>query len=139
MLAGLRKVLGDHVFQKGSNITEQRARFDFSHDQKLTDEEKQAVEEYVNQAIAASASVKIEEMAKSKAQELNVVGSFWEKYPELVKVYVIEDSEGRLWSKELCGGPHVESTADLLEFGQFKIKKEQSSSSGVRRIKAVLA
>ena len=139
MLAGLRKVLGDHVFQKGSNITDQRARFDFSHDEKMTDEEKQAVEEYVNQAIEANASVRIEEMAKVEAQELGVVGSFWEKYPDLVKVYVIEDDQGNLWSKELCGGPHTESTADLSQFGKFKIKKEQSSSSGVRRIKAVLA
>ncbi len=136
MLAGLREVLGDHVFQKGSNITGDRARFDFSHDEKLTPEQKEAVVKYVNNAIASNATVKCEEMNKEAAKESGVLGSFWEKYPDIVKVFTITDSTGKVLSKELCGGPHVESLGNL---GTFKIKKEQSSGRGVRRIKAVLS
>jgi len=139
MLAGLREVLGEHVFQKGSNITDQRARFDFSHGAKVTKEEVQKVEEFVNQAIKACAAISVQQMPKQQAKDENVIGSFWEKYPEVVKVYIMQDESGKLWSKELCGGPHVENTKDLGKFGVFKIKKEQSSSAGVRRIKAVLA
>lgn len=135
MLAGLREVLGDHVHQMGSNITGERARFDFSHEGSMTPEEKAAVETYVNDAIAANAKQVLEEMDKDEAQAQGVEGSFWEKYPDVVKVYGFKDDTGKIWTRELCGGPHVESTGDM---GTFKIKKEQSSSRGVRRIKAIL-
>lgn len=136
MLAGLREVLGDHVHQKGSNITEKRLRFDFNHDEKLTDEQKQAVEEYVNAGITANAKQILTKMEKEKAKAEGVEGSFWEKYPDVVKVYCFEDNTGKVWTKELCGGPHADSTGNL---GIFKIKKEQSSGRGIRRIKAVLS
>ena len=139
MLAGLRQVLGEHVHQKGSNITAERARFDFSHDEKMTDEQKQAVEKYVNDAIAANAEMIVCEMPKEQAKKEGVEGSFWEKYPDTVKVFMFKDSSGRVWSRELCGGPHMSSTGHLRIFGAFKIMKEESSSLGVRRIKAVLS
>jgi len=138
MLAGLQEVLGDHVHQKGSNITADRARFDFSHGEKMTDDEKKAVEDYVNAGIQAGAVVETLTMAKEDAKASGVEGSFWEKYPDQVKVYEMTDANGKVWSKELCGGPHVENTKDISDFGAFKIKKEGSSSAGVRRIKAVL-
>lgn len=138
MLAGLQKVLGGHVHQKGSNITGERARFDFSHGDKMTDEEKKAVEDYVNAAIDANAQMRVVEMPKQQAMDEGVEGSFWEKYPDVVKVYVFEDASGTVWSKELCGGPHVDNTAMIGSFGRFKIGKEESSSSGVRRIKATI-
>lgn len=138
MLAGLRNVLGTHVHQKGSNITTERIRFDFSHDAKMTPEEKEAVETYVNEAIAAGAPMVIREMPKDEAQAQGIEGSFWEKYPDIVKVYLFQDGTGKVWSEELCGGPHVENTNVLRKFGVFKIKKEESSAAGVRRIKAVL-
>ena len=136
MLAGLREVLGSHVHQKGSNITADRIRFDFSHDIKMTDEEKRAVEEYVNRGVEAKALVTVSEMAKDEAYSQGVEGSFWEKYPDIVKVYSMEDPSGKIWSKELCGGPHVENCSILSNYGQFKIGKEQSSSAGTRRVKA---
>lgn len=136
MLAGLRKVLGDHVHQKGSNITAERLRFDFNHDAKLTDEEKQAVEAYVNEAIASGLSVTVSEIAKVEAEaDRSIEGSFWEKYPDVVKVYNMVGENGVTYSRELCGGPHVENSKNM---GIFKIRKEQASSAGVRRIKAVL-
>lgn len=138
MLAGLQEVLGGHVHQKGSNITAERARFDFSHEEKMTDEQKKAVEDYVNAGIQAGAVVETLTMAKDDAKANGVEGSFWEKYPDTVKVYEMKDPDGKIWSKELCGGPHVENTQDISTFGAFKIKKESSSSAGVRRIKAVL-
>ena len=136
MLAGLREILGSHVHQKGSNITAERIRFDFSHDSKMTDEEKCAVEDYVNEGIKSKALVTVFEMAKDEAYAEGVEGSFWEKYPETVKVYAMEDPTGKVWSKELCGGPHVENCFILSNYGQFKIGKEQSSSAGTRRVKA---
>jgi alanyl-tRNA synthetase len=136
MLAGLRKVLGDDVHQKGSNITGSRLRFDFNHDGKLTDEVKLAVEKYVNDAIAADAQQILEEMDKEDAKAQGVVGSFWEKYPDRVKVFTFKDETGKIWTQELCGGPHAERTGNL---GSFKIKKEQSCGRGVRRIKAILS
>lgn len=138
MLAGLQQVLGTHVHQKGSNITGERARFDFSHGEKMTPKEKQAVEDFVNKAIEANAEMRVVEMPKQQAMDEGVEGSFWEKYPDIVKVYIFEDANGTVWSKELCGGPHVENTGKIGKFGRFKIKKEESSSAGVRRIKAVL-
>ena len=138
MLAGLQEVLGGHVHQKGSNITPDRARFDFSHDAKMTDDEKKAVEDFVNAAIDADAAMTIEVMPKQQAMDEGVEGSFWDKYPDTVNVYLFKDGTGKIWSRELCGGPHVETTSVIGGFGRFKIKKEQSSSAGVRRIKAVL-
>lgn len=134
LLAGLRKVLGNHVFQKGSNITAERLRFDFSHEEKMTPEQLQEVEDFVNHAISTGFEVTIEEMPKQEAMDRGVVGSFWEKYPEVVKVYTMK-TPTETFSIELCGGPHVANSKDM---GQFKIKKEEASSRGVRRIKAVL-
>ncbi len=134
LLAWLRKVLGDHVFQKGSNITAERLRFDFSHGEKVTREQLDEVEVFVNHAIQSGMKVWVEEMPKQSAIDAGVVGSFWEKYPDVVKVYTMK-SDDEIFSTELCGGPHVETSKDM---GAFKIKKEQASSRGVRRIKAVL-
>jgi alanyl-tRNA synthetase len=131
VLAGLRKVLGDHVHQKGSNINGERLRFDFSHDEKMTDGEKQVVEDFVNEAIEAKVPVVMEEMSLEEAKGVAAEGAFENKYGDVVKVYGIKG-----YSKEICGGPHVENTGDIK--GEFKIQKEQSSSAGVRRIKGVL-
>lgn len=135
LLAGLRQVLGDHVLQKGSNITAERLRFDFTHDEKLTPEQLSEVEKFVNDAISSKAVVSFSELPKIAAKESGVSGNFWDKYPDMVKVYTIQDAEGKVWSREVCGGPHVENTECL---GKFRIVKEQSSSAGVRRIKAVI-
>jgi len=134
LLAGLRKVLGNHVFQKGSNITAERLRFDFSQEDKMTAEQLQEVEDFVNAAIATGFDVTISEMPKQEALDMWVVGSFWEKYPDVVKVYTMK-TQTEMFSIELCGGPHVANSKDM---GRFKIKKEEASSRGVRRIKAVL-
>ncbi|MBP9812149.1 alanine--tRNA ligase [Candidatus Gracilibacteria bacterium] len=135
MLAGLRKVLGAHVHQAGSNITAERLRFDFSHPEKMTPEQITAVEAYVNTAITSGITVTVSNMDKNEAKESGVEGSFWEKYPDIVKVYSMVGADGVAYSRELCGGPHVENSKDM---GTFKIIKEESSSAGVRRIKAVL-
>ena len=136
MLAGLRKFLGDHVHQAGSNITVERTRFDFTHPEKVSREILDKVESYVNEAIAKGCGVRIEKMNKEDARSAGVEGSFWEKYPETVNVYIVADAEGNVYSRELCGGPHVESTGNIQ--GKFRIIKEESSSAGVRRVKAVL-
>ncbi len=138
MLAGLRKFLGNDVHQKGSNITEERTRFDFTYPEKVSRVILDKVEEFVNNAITSDAQVSIEKMNKDIAQKSDVTGSFWEKYPDEVDVYAIIDSTGNIYSRELCGGPHVKKMTDISEFGTFSIKKEESSSAGVRRIKAVL-
>ncbi len=135
MLAGLRKVLGNHVTQAGSNITEERLRFDFTHPEKMGPEQIRAVEDYVNEAIQSQLQVTIAEEVKNEARERGVSGAFWEKYPDVVKVYKMVGENGVVYSEELCGGPHVENS---LKMGIFKISKEESSSSGVRRIKATL-
>lgn len=134
LLAGLRKVLWDHVFQKGSNITAERLRFDFSHDIKVTREQLDEVEAFVNNAITSWMLVWMEEVPKQEAIDRGVVGSFWEKYPDIVKVYTMK-SDSEVFSVELCGWPHVLKSEWM---GRFKIKKEEASSRGVRRIKAVL-
>ncbi|MFH1662085.1 MAG: alanine--tRNA ligase [Candidatus Falkowbacteria bacterium] len=134
LLASLRKILGDHVFQKGSNITAERLRFDFSYGEKITDEQKQEVEDLVNNAIKNNLPVICEEMDLEEAKKKGAMGVFESKYGEKVKVYTIGEGQN-IFSKEICGGPHVDKTGEL---GEFKIKKEQSSSAGVRRIKAVL-
>ena len=139
VLAALRHVLGDHVSQKGSNITAERLRFDFSHPQKMTSEEIKKVEDLVNEKIAADLPVKIEEMSLEEAKAQGATGVFESKYGEQVKVYTVTDpetsSELAPFSREICGGPHVERTGIL---GRFKIVKEESSSAGIRRIKAIL-
>lgn len=136
MNAALRKVLGDHVWQKGSNITTERTRFDFTHGEKMTDEELAEVEKLVNEWIQANYEVKCEEMPREEAEELGAIGVFEGTYPDKVTIYTVWDPEsGEVVSREFCGGPHVERTGKL---GTFKIIKEQSSSAGVRRIKAHL-
>ncbi len=126
----LKRVLGDHVEQKGSNITEKRLRFDFSHPGKMTEEEVKAVENMVNLEIAKHHKVTMKTMTVEEAKKLGARALFSSRYGEQVKVYFIGD-----YSIEVCGGPHVENTSTL---GHFKIQKEQSSSRGVRRIRAVL-
>lgn len=130
IMAGLRKMFGPQVMQKGSNITPERLRIDFNLDHKMTPEELAGIEKFVNDAIAQKVPVVCEEMSVSQAKESGAVGVFESKYGEVVKVYSIGDI-----SKEICGGPHAKNTEDLHH---FKIVKEESSSSGVRRIKAVL-
>ena len=132
--AALKVILGKDVHQKGSNITPERMRFDFSCDHKLTDDEKKKVEDLVNEWIAQGLDVKCEEMKKDDAIKSGAECMFIEKYPDIVTVYSIGNDKETV-SKELCGGPHVKNTSEL---GHFKIKKEESSSAGVRRIKAIL-
>ena len=126
----LQIVLGEHATQKGSNITTERLRFDFAHPQKVTKEELEKVENIVNEQIARDLPVTCEEMTLEEAKKSGAMGLFENKYGDKVKVYTIGD-----FSKEICGGPHVTHTGEL---GKFKIKKEEASSAGVRRIKAVL-
>lgn len=138
MLAALRKELGSDVHQAGSNITEERTRFDFTYPEKVPRETLDRVEAMVNAAIAAGAVVTTTVMEKDAAKAAGVEGSFWEKYPEKVTVYQVKGSDGTIYSQELCGGPHVATTADIAAFGRFRITKEEASSAGVRRVKAVL-
>jgi alanyl-tRNA synthetase len=126
----LREVLGKHVFQKGSNITAERLRFDFSHGEKMKPEEIQSAEDLVNQKIQAALPVTYEDLPVEEARQRGAIGLFEEKYGDKVRVYKIGD-----FSLEFCGGPHVTNTAEL---GRFKITKEEASSAGVRRIKAIL-
>ncbi len=126
----LRTVLGAHVEQKGSNITAERLRFDFSHPTKMTPEEIKKTEDLVNEAIARDLPVHFQEMTVDEAKSGGAIGLFEDRYGDKVKVYVVGD-----YSKEICGGPHVRHTAQV---GRFKIQKEEASSSGIRRIKAVV-
>ena len=128
--AALKVIVNKDIHQRGSNITDERMRFDFNCDHKLTDEEKQKTEELVNKWISEGLDVKVEEMNKEDAVASGAECMFIEKYPDIVTVYSIGDV-----SKELCGGPHVKNTSEL---GHFRIIKEEASSAGVRRIKAVL-
>jgi alanyl-tRNA synthetase len=134
MLAGLRKVLGNEIYQKGSNITAERLRFDFSYPEKMTSAQLNDVEIFINDIIKKDMPVSFEEMTIERAREINAMGVFASKYGEMVKVYTIGEGDN-IVSREICGGPHVEHTGIL---GNFKIQKEESSSSGVRRIKAIL-
>jgi alanyl-tRNA synthetase len=138
MLAGMRKVLGDDISQAGSNITPERLRFDFKFDRKVEEDEIKKIEEYVNSAINNGFIVNIDEMQKEKAKESGVTGAFWEKYPEIVKVYTMKSGEGEIYSRELCGGPHVERSDDYLKGKTFSISKQEAVSAGVRRFKGVL-
>ncbi|OGH88827.1 MAG: alanine--tRNA ligase [Candidatus Magasanikbacteria bacterium RIFOXYC2_FULL_42_28] len=141
--AVLREVLGKHVEQKGSNITAERLRFDFSHPEKLTDEQKKRVEELLNYAISHDYNVSFAEMSVEEAGKKGAIGLFGDKYEAKVKVYTIGDpgepahvhENSLTFSREICGGPHVEHTGTL---GKFKITKEEAVSAGVRRIKAIL-
>jgi alanyl-tRNA synthetase len=136
MLAGLRKYLGNDVHQAGSNITEERTRFDFTYPKKVDRETLNKVEAYVNEAIGKKCNVVTEIMEKQAAMVAGVEGSFWEKYPDKVTVYMVKCDDGTTYSQELCGGPHVINTENIN--GTFKIIKEEASSAGVRRIKAIL-
>lgn len=141
--AALRKVLGNHVEQRGSNITDRRLRFDFSHSDKMTDEQKKQVEDLVNNAIKRDYPISFAEMSVEEAKAKGAIGLFEQKYGEKVKVYSIGDPEAQpdadidslTFSREICGGPHVDNIGSL---GHFRIKKEESSSAGIRRIKAIL-
>ncbi|OGZ89958.1 MAG: hypothetical protein A2599_03410 [Candidatus Staskawiczbacteria bacterium RIFOXYD1_FULL_39_28] len=134
LLAGLRNVLGEEVLQKGANITAERIRFDFSYKEKMTSGQLRDVENFVNGIIEKDLPVWFEEMSLEKAKEINAMGVFESKYGDNVKVYFVGKRNENA-SKEICGGPHVEHTGVL---GHFKIQKEESSSAGVRRIKATL-
>ena len=137
LLAGLRKELGEHVHQAGSNITGERLRFDFTHPDKVDREVLDRVEAYVNSAIKTGGNVMIEMLPKSTAEkDTTIEASFWDRYPDEVKVYTIKGSDGTIFSRELCGGPHVKSLEEI--HGRFKIVKEESSSAGVRRIKGII-
>jgi alanyl-tRNA synthetase len=131
----LRLVLGDHVVQRGSNVTADRLRFDFSHPAKMTPEERDQVQTIVNEAIETDWPMSFRELPVDEAFAEGALGAFGDKYGETVKVYTAGDSAGEWYSKEICGGPHVEHTGAL---GKFRIVKEESSSAGVRRIRAVV-
>ena len=136
MNAALRKVLGDHVWQRGSNITRERTRFDFTHPAKMTEAQKSAVEQMVNDWIKRDLEVKREVVSLAEAQKLGAIGVFGEKYTETVSVYSVVDSQtGEVISREFCGGPHVTHTDAI---GKFKIIKEEAVAAGVRRLKATV-
>ncbi len=135
LLAALQKVLGHEIKQRGSNITEERLRIDFSFGRKMTDEEKEEVENIVNDEIKRGLRVVRKEMPKDEALKIGAEMEFGAKYTDIVSVYFIEDENGNPVSKEFCGGPHVSNTGVL---GNFKIQKEEAVASGIRRIKAVL-
>ena len=138
MYAALRQVLGQHVTQHGSNITEERLRFDFNNDGKVSREQLDEIERLVNEWIAADLPVSYQEYPTEQAFAQGAVGAFGDKYGQTVKVYQIGTGDQRI-SFEICGGPHVEHTGQLAEGGKrFVITKEESSSAGIRRIKAVL-
>lgn len=131
----LEIVLGQPIMQKGSNITPERLRFDFNLDRKMTDEEKQKVEDLVNQKISEKLPMQKVVMSREEAEKTGAVHAFGEKYGDEVSIYFVGDSLESAWSKEFCGGPHVTNTSEL---GKFKILKEEAVSAGVRRIKAIL-
>jgi len=139
MYQALRTVLGDHVIQRGSNITEERLRFDFSHDEKMTPEQIKQVEDIVNEQITKDLPVFWKEYPTKQALEMGALGAFGDRYGETVKIYQMGEGDDR-FSFEICGGPHVDHTAQLNEDGKrFKITKEEASSAGIRRVKAILA
>lgn len=145
----LREVLGDHVSQKGSNITPERLRFDFAHTTKMTDDEKKRVEDIVNAQIEAAKPVQVATLSKEDAEKTGALHFFGEKYGDTVTVYFVGESMDDAFSKEFCGGPHVKNTSELAGTAEadadkvgkmrFKIQKEEAVAQGVRRIKAVLA
>ena len=134
--AGLRRVLGKEVRQAGSDITAERTRFDFTFPRKLTDEELKKVEDWVNEAIAKDMKVEYEEMPFEKAIQLGALYSPKEKYPAIVKVYSIRDAGAvEFFSRELCGGPHVNSTGEI---GRFALTKQEAVGAGIRRVRGVI-
>lgn len=138
MYQALRHVLGDHVIQRGSNITEERLRFDFSHDEKMTPEQIKQVEDIVNEQIAKDLPVFWKEYPTKDALAMGALGAFGDRYGDTVKIYQMGEGDDR-FSFEICGGPHVDHTGQLAEEGKrFKILKEEASSAGIRRVKAVL-
>jgi alanyl-tRNA synthetase len=134
--AALKKVLGDHVYQKGSNVTAERLRFDFPHPEKMTPEQIKHVEDLVNKAIQDDLPVSFHVTTVEGAKKEGAIGVFDDRYETDVKVYVMGDEKKGVFSKEICGGPHVARTSML---GSFKIQKEESSSAGIRRIKATVS
>lgn len=139
MYRALKKILGDHVIQRGSNITAERLRFDFTHSEKMTPEQIKAVEDMVNEQISRDWPMTWREENTKEALANGVMGAFGDRYGEIVKVYSVGDPDGVNYSREICGGPHVEHTGKLGEDNKrFKILKEESSSAGIRRIKAAL-
>lgn len=140
MYEALRQVLGDHVVQRGSNVTAERTRFDFSNDGKVTREQLDEVEKIVNEQIEKDLKVSFAEYPTDEAFKMGAKGAFGDKYGDTVKVYTMKAENEKPFSVEICGGPHVEHTGQLGENDKhFKIKKEEASSAGVRRIKAILA
>lgn len=138
LLAGLRHILGEHVHQAGSNITGERLRFDVTHPEKIERDVLDQVEQFVNNAITTGGDVTTEMMSKVTAQnDATIEASFWDRYPDEVKVYTMTAPDGTVYSRELCGGPHVSELSEIT--GTFTITKEESSAAGIRRIKAVLA
>ena len=144
MYAALRQIVGEHIMQRGSNITAERLRFDFNNDEKVTRDKLDEVERLVNSWIKADLPVSFKEYPTEEAFRLGAVGAFGDRYGDKVKVYQVGEGDERV-SFEICGGPHVDRTAQLAEDdnGQpngkvFKITKEESSSAGIRRVKAVL-
>ncbi len=135
LLAALRQVLGNHVLQRGSNVSSERLRIDFSHSAKLSPDELKQVEDLVNEKISEDLEVRKEVMPKAEAEKLGAMAEFGTKYGDTVSVYSIFNKDGSAFSREFCGGPHVEHTGII---GKFKIQKEEASSAGVRRIKAVV-
>lgn len=139
MYAALKQVVGNHVTQHGSNITEERLRFDFNHDEKVTREQLDEVEKLVNEWISWDLPVSFQEYPTEQAFEMGAIGAFGDRYGDTVKVYKMGDEPRRV-SFEICGGPHVDHTGQLAEGGKvFKITKEEASSAGIRRVKAILA
>jgi alanyl-tRNA synthetase len=139
MYEALRQVLGDNVIQRGSNVNAERTRFDFSHPQKVTKDQQTEIEQIVNEQIAKDLQVECREYPTKKALQMGAKGAFGDKYGDRVKVYTMAEPGKKPFSVEICGGPHVEHTGQLGSGGKkFKIKKEEASSAGVRRIKAVL-
>jgi len=134
-LAAMKEIIDKDMEQKGANINAERMRFDFNSDERLTDEQLRAIEQWVNTAIASEATVKMEVMSLNEAKKANAHGSFESKYGEKVKVYTVTGPDGKVYSKEICGGPHVET---LNGMGTYKIKKQESVAAGIKRIKAVL-
>ena len=135
LLAALQQLFGKSVKQKGSNINSERLRMDFTFDRKITDKEKEKIEDIVNEKIRAGLSVVKMEMPRKEAEKIGAEMEFGVKYDENVSVYFIEDEKDNVFSKEFCGGPHVNNTSEI---GHFKIVKEESVGVGVRRIRAIV-
>lgn len=134
LLASLRKILGEHVYQKGSNITPERLRLDFPNEEKLTDEQIKQVEDLVNEQISKGLDIHYKELPKQEALEIVKFAAFSEKYPDIVKLYYVGD-EDNPFSVEICNGPHIKNTREL---GKFKILKQENVGAGIKRIKAIL-